>query len=162
VNWVLYTIYFNILLLMFYVDLYIINVYVILPPDLGPFAVNKYIHTYMSKMTNWKKRRCRKFTALRLFQSQSVMTDGRRKYPLWGTHDTQVSNTVHGSTNLWNCTYFLSQIQSASGLSWFVTLISRYERIRREKLTAFFATVHHEQQFCRTSSLCFLVLNNSA
>jgi hypothetical protein len=28
---------------MFYVDLYIINVYVILPPDLGPFAVNKYI-----------------------------------------------------------------------------------------------------------------------
>jgi hypothetical protein len=42
---VLYTISFNILLLMFYVDLYIINVYVILPPDLGPFAVNKYIHT---------------------------------------------------------------------------------------------------------------------
>jgi hypothetical protein len=29
---------------MFYFDLYIINVYVILPPDLGPFAVNKYIH----------------------------------------------------------------------------------------------------------------------
>jgi hypothetical protein len=28
---------------MFYFDLYIINVYVILPPDLGPFAVNKYI-----------------------------------------------------------------------------------------------------------------------
>jgi hypothetical protein len=33
---------------MFYFDLYIINVYVILPPDLGPFAVNKYIHTYIS------------------------------------------------------------------------------------------------------------------
>jgi hypothetical protein len=32
---------------MFYFDLYIINVYVILPPDLGPFAVNKYIHTYI-------------------------------------------------------------------------------------------------------------------
>jgi hypothetical protein len=32
---------------MFYVDLYIINAYVILPPDLGPFAVNKYIHTYL-------------------------------------------------------------------------------------------------------------------
>jgi hypothetical protein len=32
---------FNILLLMFYFDLYIINVDVILPPDLGPFAVNK-------------------------------------------------------------------------------------------------------------------------
>jgi hypothetical protein len=31
---------------MFYFDLYIINVYVILPPDLGLFAVNKYIHTY--------------------------------------------------------------------------------------------------------------------
>jgi hypothetical protein len=30
---------------MFYFDLYIINVDVILPPDLGPFAVNKYIHT---------------------------------------------------------------------------------------------------------------------
>jgi hypothetical protein len=30
---------------MFYFDLYFINVYVILPPDLGPFAVNKYIHT---------------------------------------------------------------------------------------------------------------------
>jgi hypothetical protein len=29
---------------MFYVDLYIINVYVILSPDLGPFAVNTYIH----------------------------------------------------------------------------------------------------------------------
>jgi hypothetical protein len=29
---------------MFYFDLYIVNVYVILPPDLGPFAVNKYIH----------------------------------------------------------------------------------------------------------------------
>jgi hypothetical protein len=28
---------------MFYFDLYIFNVYVILPPDLGPFAVNKYI-----------------------------------------------------------------------------------------------------------------------
>jgi hypothetical protein len=38
---------FNILLLMFYFDLYIINVDAILPPDLGPFAVNKYIHTYM-------------------------------------------------------------------------------------------------------------------
>jgi hypothetical protein len=47
VNWVLYTISINILLLMFYVDLYIINVYVILPPDLGPFAVNTYIHTYL-------------------------------------------------------------------------------------------------------------------
>jgi hypothetical protein len=35
---------------MFYFDLYIINVYVILPPDLGPFAVNKYIHTYNSKI----------------------------------------------------------------------------------------------------------------
>jgi hypothetical protein len=34
---------------MFYFDLYIINVYVILPPDLGPFAVNKYIHTYPNK-----------------------------------------------------------------------------------------------------------------
>jgi hypothetical protein len=29
---------------MFYFDLYIIDVYVILPPDLGPFAVNKYIN----------------------------------------------------------------------------------------------------------------------
>jgi hypothetical protein len=45
---VLYTISFNILLLMFYFDLYIIDVDVILPPDLGPFAVNKYIHTYPS------------------------------------------------------------------------------------------------------------------
>jgi hypothetical protein len=34
---------------MFYFDLYIINVYVILPPDLGPFAVNTYIHTYISE-----------------------------------------------------------------------------------------------------------------
>jgi hypothetical protein len=32
---------------MFYFDLHIINVYVILPPDLGKFAVNKYIHTYI-------------------------------------------------------------------------------------------------------------------
>jgi hypothetical protein len=30
---------------MFYFGLYIINVYVILPPDLGTFAVNTYIHT---------------------------------------------------------------------------------------------------------------------
>jgi hypothetical protein len=30
--------------MVFYFDLYIINVYVILPPDLGPFALNKYIH----------------------------------------------------------------------------------------------------------------------
>jgi hypothetical protein len=29
---------------MFYFDLYFINIYVILPPDWGPFAVNKYIH----------------------------------------------------------------------------------------------------------------------
>jgi hypothetical protein len=49
VNWVLYTISFNSLLLMFYLDLYIINVYVILPPDLGPFAVNKYIHKFYLK-----------------------------------------------------------------------------------------------------------------
>jgi hypothetical protein len=47
VNWVLYTISFNILLMMFYFDLYFINVYVILPPDLGPFAVNKYIHNWI-------------------------------------------------------------------------------------------------------------------
>jgi hypothetical protein len=33
---------------MFYFDLYIINVYVILPPDLAPFAVNNYVHTYIS------------------------------------------------------------------------------------------------------------------
>jgi hypothetical protein len=32
---------------MFYFDLYSINVDVILPPDLGPIAVNKYIHTYI-------------------------------------------------------------------------------------------------------------------
>jgi hypothetical protein len=30
--------------------LYIINVDVILPPDLGPIAVNKYIHTYIHSM----------------------------------------------------------------------------------------------------------------
>jgi hypothetical protein len=36
---------------MFYVDLYIINVYVILPPDLGPFAVNTYIQlTFMDRL----------------------------------------------------------------------------------------------------------------
>jgi hypothetical protein len=39
---------------MFYFDLYIINVDVILPPDLGPFAVNKYIHTYIRRQqTDW-------------------------------------------------------------------------------------------------------------
>jgi hypothetical protein len=38
---------------MFYVDLYIINVYVILPPDLGSFAVNKCIHTYKSSRMRW-------------------------------------------------------------------------------------------------------------
>jgi hypothetical protein len=39
---------------MFYFDLYFINVYVILPPDLGPFAVNKHIHTYV-----WIKQHCK-------------------------------------------------------------------------------------------------------
>jgi hypothetical protein len=35
---------------MFYFELDIINVYVILPPDLGPFAVNKYVHTYTTRL----------------------------------------------------------------------------------------------------------------
>jgi predicted YcjX-like family ATPase len=39
---------------MFYFDLYIINVDVILPLDLGPFAVNKYIHTYKYIFTCFK------------------------------------------------------------------------------------------------------------
>jgi hypothetical protein len=49
---------FNILLLMFYFDLYIINVDVILPPDLGPFAINKYIHTYICEIL--QKKKCKK------------------------------------------------------------------------------------------------------
>jgi hypothetical protein len=43
---------FNILLMMFYFDLYFINIYVILPPDWGSFAVNKYIH---APLPNYKE-----------------------------------------------------------------------------------------------------------
>jgi hypothetical protein len=85
----------------------------------------------------------------------------KTKLSVEGTHDMQVSNTAHGNINLWNCTYFLSQIKFVSRLSWLVTLVSRFERIGQEKLTAFLRSAHHELQFCRRSPLCFLELKNS-
>jgi hypothetical protein len=60
---------------MFYVDLYIINVYVILPPDLGPFAVNKYMHT--NKTSTEKMKFARTGKKGHYFEKQKELTSSR-------------------------------------------------------------------------------------